>query len=320
MQKGSFSSVAGRQALETFGQTRILLYDSEARRIAQYARSSPGLEIGGDLLGFYEPSGNPLILVTTGPGPGVRRDSTHFQQDPEFQAAAFNQLATKFRMFYIGDWHSHHSLRLSDPSGSDDAKLQDLSSKNGWIRLFSIIVQTEISSSRSYHAARYKDETEPDGPLEGHGIWWNAFQYLFKGHDVLRYRVGISFQNGSNPYEAEAENIDTTLKRGGYREAVSARGLASAVLPPVESLSRNEYEVYGDELLNSYRDICRSLSRELDGVEMEVDLESIGGPRLIVFNAGERVTCSLRRRSNSARIISGRRSNSRSCCQTNSSR
>ncbi len=300
MRRGLFSLMAGKRALELGGQPRILLYESEARRIARYARSSPGLEIGGDLFGFYEPNGNPLVFVASGPGPAARRDATHFQQDPEFQAAIFNQLATKFRMFYVGDWHSHHSLNLSEPSGPDNAKLQDLANKNGWSQLFSFIVQTEISSNRSTDRARHGHEKEPNGPVEGFGVWWNAFQYRFQAHELVRYRVAIDFQSDDNPYESTAENIDATLKGNSHHEVQEPRGLTSSVLPTLENIRRHEYAIGSDDLLSSYQDICRSLSGELNKAEMEVDLESIAGPRLVVSDRGEKVTCAMFRRSNSA--------------------
>ena len=192
------------------------------------------------MFGFYEPGGSPLILVATGPGPAARRDATHFQQDPEFQAAVFNQLATKFRMFYIGDWHSHHSIQLSEPSGPDNAKLQDLANKNGWSRLCSLIVQTEMSSIRSPRHGRQRHENEADGPTEGLGIWWNAFQYDFQGHELARDRVAIDFQSDANPYELTSDNIDATLKENFHHEVYEARGFASAVLPSLERISHNE--------------------------------------------------------------------------------
>ncbi len=296
MRRRLFSLVAGKRTVGISGQPRILLYESEARRIARYARSSPSLEIGGDLFGFYEPRGNPLILVATGPGPAARRDSTHFQQDPEFQAAVFNQLATKFRMFYIGDWHSHHSIQLSEPSGPDNAKLQDLANKNGWSRLCSLIVQTEISSPRH---GRHRDEKEADGPTEGHGIWWNAFQYDFHEHQPFRDRVAIDVQGDANPYELTSENIDATLKENPHHEAYPARGFASSVLPSLEDINRNEPSGGNDDLLGCYQEICRSLSAEIHSARMEVDLESANGPTLIVLDNEEKVTCNLTRQSHS---------------------
>jgi hypothetical protein len=252
------------------------------------------------LFGFYEPGGNPLILVATGPGPAARRDVTHFQQDPEFQVAVFEQLATKFRMFYIGDWHSHHSIQLSEPSGSDDSKLQDLANKNGWSRLFSLIVQTEMSSVRSPRQGRHRDEKEADGPTEGLGIWWNAFQYDFHGHQLSRDRVALDVQGEANPYELTSENIDATLKGNPHHEAYAARGFASSVLPSLESIDHNEPAGGSDDLLGCYQEICRSLAGEIYSARMEVDLESTNGPTLVVLDNEERVTCNLTMQSHSA--------------------
>lgn len=309
MRQGLFSLVAGKRTRDAGGESRILLYESEARRIARYARSSPQLEIGGDLLGFYSPSGTPLVFVASGPGAAARRDATHFQQDPQFQVDVFNQLATKFRMFYVGDWHSHHTLGLSQPSGSDDAKLQDLANKNGWPQLFSLIVQTEFPGGRSNYqdyrsveiSRRGSQREAPAGPIEGFGVWWNAFQYMFRGQDPVRHRVEVEFQTGENPYEAASESIEAAIQFGPHQSGYEARGLASAVLPPLETLGRSEITIGGDDfLLNIYRNVCKQLTGELDKAEMELDLESPSGPRLIVVDRGEKVICSIRSHSDSA--------------------
>lgn len=309
MRQGLFSLVAGNRTRGAASEPRILLYESEAKRIARYAQSSLHLEIGGDLLGFYAPDGNPLVFVASGPGPAARRDATHFQQDPEFQVAVFNQLATKFRMFYVGDWHSHHALGLSQPSGPDDAKLQDLADKNGWLQLFSLIVETEFPGGRSNYPAHHRDDISrrdnqrgaPNGPIEGFGVWWNAFQYLFREQKHVRHRVDIEFQTGANPYETTSENIDATFQGGPPQRSYEARGLASAVLPPLETLGRRESTIAGEEFpLNIYQNICRLLSSELEKAEMQVDLESPGGPRLIVFEGEEKVICRILGRSDLA--------------------
>ena len=263
--------------------TRILLYEYEAIRIAKYAQSSPGIEIGGDLLGFYAPTGNPLVFIASGPGPTARRDATHFQQDPQYQATIFNHLALKFRMFYVGDWHSHHGLGLSEPSGSDDAKLQDLSAKNGWPRLFSLIVQTELARGRF---------GGPGGPIEGFGIWWNAFQYAFDETGPVRHRVQIEFQSGENPYAAESDRITPTRETRsdlrGYEAGASAT--TDFRVPEVHGGAAAS----GDEFtINIYQKICRGLSDELPRVEMEVDLEYPGGPRLAILDGDKKVACSI---------------------------
>jgi len=293
MRQGLFSLVASKSARDFASELRrILLYQSEAARIARYARSSPHLEIGGDMFGFYTPAGEPLVFVTTGPGPAARRDATHFQQDPEFQTRIFNQLASKFRMFYIGDWHSHHSLGLSEPSGSDDAKLRDLARKNGWPQLFSLIVQTELTDHRSRYHGRYRDE--PSGPTEEFGIWWNAFHYQFREEKHFRHRVEIDFQAEQNPYQTTSDSIDATIQQDHRSRDYESRGFASAVLPPIETLSESRITISADEfLLKSYQEICRELSRELHNAQMEVDLEASGGPCLVVLDGQQSVKCSI---------------------------
>lgn len=300
MRQGLFSLVAGKGKREARTVPRILLYESEARRIVKYAQSSPGLEIGGDLIGFYDPIGNPIVFVACGPGPKADRGVTHFQQDADFQAAVFTQLATKFRMFYIGDWHSHHGLRLSDPSGPDDAKLQDLANKNGWPQLYSLIVQTKSPGGR-YGNSGHQDRISAEmpnrdtswGPEEGFGIWWNAFHYVYLGGDDSRQRLRIDFQAGPNPYEATSEEIDSSIKGNYIRKNYEPRGLASVVLPPAEALSGTEVNSRGDEfLLNTYQRICSLLSGELQSATMELELDS-DTPRLLVLDRGQMVTCTV---------------------------
>ena len=262
---------------------RILLYESEAIRIAKYAQPSTRIEIGGDLLGFYEPSGSPLVFVASGPGPAARRDATHFQQDPQYQATIFNHLASKFRLFYVGDWHSHHSLGLSEPSGSDDAKLQDLSAKNGWPRLFSVIVQTELPRGG------FRGD---GGPTEGFGIWWNAFQYTFDEPQPVRYRVQIEFQTGGNPYGAESDRINSTRERESDLRSYEARGSETTDFRVPEV--HDQATVPADEFtITIYQKICRALSDELRRVEMEVDLECPGGPLLVIADGDKKVACSI---------------------------
>jgi hypothetical protein len=266
-------------------EPRILLYESEAIRIAKYARSSPGLEIGGDLLGFYEPAGSPLVFVASGPGPAAHRDTTHFQQDPQFQIAAFNKVASKFRMFYVGDWHSHHSLGLSEPSGSDDAKLQDLAEKNGWPLLYSLIVQTQVAEDRS-------GRRRHDGPVESLGLWWNGFQYTFGQPANARRRVSIEFQPGDNPYLSTSDDVNAVCEGVSNRWAHDSAGMGRVAHDPPASHAETRSGVAGDEFaVNVYQQICKIIAAELQKAEMQVDLDYPGGARLLISDGLNQVTC-----------------------------
>ena len=82
----------------------VFVLNSEANRIAEYVRSNVSIEIGGDLFGFFSPEGFPIVLVATGPGPEAKQGHGHFLQDPDFQTWAFRELATRYRLYYLGDW------------------------------------------------------------------------------------------------------------------------------------------------------------------------------------------------------------------------
>jgi hypothetical protein len=280
---------SGKRIIErTSGEPRILLYESEATRIAKYARLSTSLEIGGDLFGFYESNGNPLIFVASGPGPRADRDATHFQQDSRFQVEAFNRVASQFRLFYIGDWHSHHTLGLSEPSGSDDAKLRDLAEKNRWPVLYSLIVQTR----RPEHSSHFR-KPDADGPIESFGLWWNAFRYDFGASRNERARLHIEFQQGTNPYLALSGELNMEC------EAVCTRWSQEGmefgrVGSYADEQQATRSETVGDELeLGVFQQICEVITRKQRTAEMELQVDRNNRSRLIVMDGSKQIQCGI---------------------------
>jgi hypothetical protein len=303
MMRNDLFGFGGKNRQSTNRVPRILLYESEARRIARYTQSSERIEIGGDLFGFYEPGGSPMIFIASGPGPAARRDVTHFQQDAEFQVRIFNQLASQYRMFYLGDWHSHHNLGLSEPSGSDDAKLQDLAAKNGWPQLFSLIVQTEgVRGKPSHLGARSSmvDRNIASGPTEAFGIWWNAFHYAYLDQEFIRQRVWIDIQPEETPFYKTAEEINVSSPTVAHSSTFERQRMSSFFNIPQSDLSSGSPKSSGEFefLIGLYQSVCNILADEIRSAEMEVDLEHSEGPRLIAMNDGRQVVCQ-------ARIIDG---------------
>jgi hypothetical protein len=286
---------AGKRTGES-RQPRILLFESEATRIARYALSSPGVEIGGDLFGFYTPDGSPLIYVASGAGPNSRRGPTHFEQDPEFQVSVFNQLASTLRMFYIGDWHSHHTLGLSSPSGSDDRKLQDLAAKNSWPQLFSLIIQTDSHSSDAGHKSGSRrggaSAREPDGsatPTQGKDVQWNAFHYVFDTRDAHGARTSIEFQSGDSPHLAVSETINRHCLGAG------PAGSGSPGRHPARFPTGGVYQdsAHGNRAVDVCRGVCGVISDVLPRAEMVLDLEQTGRICLTVTNQGKTLVCGI---------------------------
>jgi len=98
---------------------KVLIYASEAQRIADYAWQYPCLETGGDLYGYWTHSGAPVVCCVLGPGPASRRSSTSFYQDSDYLEQVSAELYRRHALQHIGEWHSHHQLGLNQPSGGD---------------------------------------------------------------------------------------------------------------------------------------------------------------------------------------------------------
>lgn len=163
---------------------RLLIFESEAEKIARWAAASPGIETGGDLFGYYTMEGRPIVLFAAGPGPRAQHMEMNFVQDTEYQQETFRTLARRYRLFYLGDWHSHHTLDLDQPSGSDDLKIADLARKNGWRQLSSIVIQTRVQRSRGQHA---------------YGVVWNTFAHSVTQGRHDRERIEVEVIAGASP-------------------------------------------------------------------------------------------------------------------------
>ena len=217
MSRRGIFSLAKMDSSDSSSWDSAFFFQSEGQRIAELARKAGEVEIGGDLFGYYSAEGRPIVLVATHPGPNSHGTATNFYQDGEYQSWCFRSVAQRYRLFYLGDWHSHHRLTLSEPSGSDDSKLADLAQKNSWGRLMSIIIQTGRQAERK--GAR-------DDVIDALGVRWNAFAYDF-GNGGSRRRVGVEILGEASPLEGVADQL---LRQ--FESAVSARGIDPR--PPVE--------------------------------------------------------------------------------------
>ena len=174
----------------------VHIFKSEVIRIVRYTYSRSSIEIGGDLFGFYSPVGQPIICVATGPGPEAKLGHDYFLQDPDFQVWSFGILVNQYRLLFLGEWHSHHSLRSSEPSQSDTNRLLDLSQKNKWPHLCSIILQTHGRKS--------------DPGTELRGIYWNVFRYDFSSSNFHKKRTSIQVSKQASAFSGLAEQLHET--------------------------------------------------------------------------------------------------------------
>ena len=118
----------------------LLTWESELRAIASEA-SAWSVETGGDLFGRWHDI--PTILLATKAGPSAQRNNAHFRLDVDYLRQLSETLGSDWALRYLGDWHSHHRLGLSSPSGGDQKRIHSLANRNQFPSMTEIIVTLE---------------------------------------------------------------------------------------------------------------------------------------------------------------------------------
>jgi len=143
----------------------LLIWESELRAIAAEA-TAWSIETGGDLFGRWNET--PTILLATNAGPNAERNTAHFRLDVDYLRQLSGILAEDWALRYFGDWHSHHRLGLSSPSGGDQKRIRGLAARNQFTAMAEVIVTLEDTRSEPLvriHPWLYDLSTQQDGPL-----------------------------------------------------------------------------------------------------------------------------------------------------------
>jgi transcriptional regulator with XRE-family HTH domain len=143
----------------------LVTWESELRAIGAEA-SAWSIETGGDLFGRWHDL--PTVLLATKAGPGAQRDNTHFRLDVDYLRQLSEVMAADWALRYFGDWHSHHRLGLSAPSGGDRRRIVGLAGRNQFTSMAEIIVTLDGSQSEPLiriHPWIYDLSGTDDAPL-----------------------------------------------------------------------------------------------------------------------------------------------------------
>lgn len=115
--------------------TKAIIYRSELDYMSRCVLDYPNIETGGQLFGFWTSTGTPVVTYVIGPGYDAVHNSTSFIQDQEYLQTLGRALHKRYRLQHIGEWHSHHRLGLTYPSGGDVNTMQYGVGKPGFPRL-----------------------------------------------------------------------------------------------------------------------------------------------------------------------------------------
>jgi transcriptional regulator with XRE-family HTH domain len=142
----------------------LVTWESELRAIAAEA-SAWSIETGGDLFGRWHDI--PTILLATKAGPNAQRNNAHFRLDVDYLRQLSETLASEWALRYFGDWHSHHRLGLSSPSGGDQKRIRNLAARNEFPGMTEIIVTLEDTRGEPIvriHPWLYDLSSDDSGP------------------------------------------------------------------------------------------------------------------------------------------------------------
>ena len=98
----------------------VYINEGEMYQIQEWVLRHKNIGTGGDLFGLWLDDHTAVVQFVLGPGKNCTRTTTSFFQDGEYLQEAGSYLTDKHSLCNIGQWHSHHRIKLSKPSSGDE--------------------------------------------------------------------------------------------------------------------------------------------------------------------------------------------------------
>lgn len=131
------------------GRCKVLIYADELIRILTETLrwGVLGLETGGQFFGHTTDGGVVIIDYVAGPGPGAEHSPAFFRQDITYLEQIGSKLLSLLQLLHLGEWHSHHHLGLTGPSGHDIQSMCYTLHHNGDMQQYLLCIATGEGSN-----------------------------------------------------------------------------------------------------------------------------------------------------------------------------
>lgn len=123
-QSRTLYTTSNQRLQSDFGSNRnlkVFMFKEDYQMMENLVLEYPHLETGGDLFGLWTSNGDAVLHVVLGPGRNCKRTGASFFQDIPYLKRNGELLTQDYMLCHIGEWHSHHQLRLFEPSGGDSS-------------------------------------------------------------------------------------------------------------------------------------------------------------------------------------------------------
>ena len=105
----------------TANDLKVYMFEEDIAMVQNLVLRYPDLETGGDLFGLWTTEGDAVLHIVLGPGKNCSRTDVSFNQDIPYLQRNGELLTENYMLGHIGEWHSHHQLRLFKPSQGDSS-------------------------------------------------------------------------------------------------------------------------------------------------------------------------------------------------------
>lgn len=99
----------------------VYMFQEDIEMMKKLVKLHPAKETGGNLFGLWNNNEDPVLHVVLGPAIGCTRTEVSFYQSIPYLERVGRLLTEQYQLCHIGEWHSHHRLRLSEPSSGDSS-------------------------------------------------------------------------------------------------------------------------------------------------------------------------------------------------------
>jgi len=162
----------------------VVIVESELRLISANAVALGEVETGGGLHGLRTHEGRAVIYLASPPGPEAIQHSAYFQQElHRFQSCNVAMLKT-FGLQFQGQWHSHHVLGLTRPSGRDMESIRSIIQKNEIKGFVQLIVTHNVTGSAGGPGFRHLSRLPTQ--FSSSGLDWNRGRSSRNGRPKVR--------------------------------------------------------------------------------------------------------------------------------------
>lgn len=146
------------------GETPLLVFQSELAAIEAETLKWPDRETGGELFGYFTYAGWPVVHRVVNANATARRGSATFHPDANQITQKGRELIDNFGLQHLGQWHSHHRLSLTHPSGVDRTTVGEAIRTYGLVSFVQIIanIQSRQDSAGAMAHAYFYREQNPD--------------------------------------------------------------------------------------------------------------------------------------------------------------